>query len=99
MRAGQHRVGVQLLHKGQNQKSAKKSPIFDFRIFFPGSSRRRRTKSLVPLVKRKDKNHCPAQIPMSPSHFGDILILVDKKDIRDFCIGAGILFGFLLSVH
>ena len=36
VRAGQHRVGVQLLHKGQNQKSAKKSPIFDFRIFSLG---------------------------------------------------------------
>ena len=36
VRAGQHRVGVQLLHKGPNQKSAKKSPIFDFRIFSLG---------------------------------------------------------------
>ena len=36
VRAGQHRVGVQLLHKGQNQKSAKKSPIFDFRVFSLG---------------------------------------------------------------
>ena len=84
VRAGQQRVGMQLLHKGQNQKSAKNHRFSIFGFFSWVFPARPGAKSLMPLVKRKDKNHCCAQNPMSPSHFGDILILVDEKYIRDF---------------